>query len=120
MRIYLDDNIADPRFAAYLAKQGHEVTSPVDVGNEGITDARHLAYAITNSLVMLTRDVDDFDDLHELIVTAGGTHPGILLVHASDDPTRNLTPRGIATAIAKLEAAGVSVAHRIHALNHWR
>jgi hypothetical protein len=33
---------------------------------------------------------------------------------------RDLTPKGVATAIAKLEASDVLISNELHALNHWR
>jgi hypothetical protein len=69
---------------------------------------------------VLTRDAEDFQDLHDLIMAAGGHHPGILLVRFDRDPRHNLTDRGIATAISKLEASGVIIPDRIHVLNQWR
>ena len=49
-----------------------------------------------------------------------GHHAGILIVRFDNDPRHNLTDRGIATAISKLESSGVPIADRIHVLNQWR
>jgi hypothetical protein len=38
-----------------------------------------LIWAIGQAIPVLSRDTDDFEDLHELIVAAGGHHPGLLL-----------------------------------------
>ena len=69
---------------------------------------------------MLTRDSEDFEDLHELIMAAGGHHSGVLTVRFDNDPRHNLTDRGIASAINKLESSGVPIPDRIHVLNQWR
>jgi hypothetical protein len=45
---------------------------------------------------------------YDLVRASGGGHPGILLLHFDNDPTRDLPPRRVATAIAKLEASVVS------------
>jgi hypothetical protein len=42
------------------------------------------------------------------------------MVHFDNDPARDLTPRGIATAINKLESSGVEISNELHVLNHWR
>ena len=69
---------------------------------------------------MLTRDHEDFADLHDLIRAAGGRHPGILVVRFDNEPTHNLGERAIAAAMTKLEASGLAIADEIHVLNHWR
>ena len=58
--------------------------------------------------------------LHEVVQVAQGTHPGILIIRLDNDPTRDMTPRQIVTAIARLEAVGVPLANQIYILNHWR
>jgi hypothetical protein len=41
-------------------------------------------------------------------------------LHFDNDPTRDLTPRGTAAAIAKLENSGTVLSDNVHVLNHWR
>ena len=120
MKIYLDDNITDPRLADLLRKAGHDAIIPADVGTAGVLDARHLTYAIRHGVVILTQDHDDFAALHDLVTASGGSHPGIFVVRRDNDTTRDLTHRGIVTTITKLLAAGVAVAGQRHILNHWR
>jgi predicted nuclease of predicted toxin-antitoxin system len=120
MRIYLDDNIASPRLLDVLRRAGNEAIVPIDVGNSGVSDPRHLAYAIRQAYSLLTRDQKDFTDLHQLVQASGGRHPGILIACYDNDPTRDLTNRGIVTAISKLQASGAPLNDQIHILNHWR
>ena len=56
----------------------------------------------------------------DLILAAGGHHPGMLVVRFDSDPRHNLTHRGIASAINKLESSGVPIPDHIHVVNHWR
>jgi hypothetical protein len=70
--------------------------------------------------VFLSRNYDDFEELHDLIMEARGHHPGIHLVRQDNNPKRDLTPPGIVRAIGKLVAAGVPVADQCMILNHWR
>jgi hypothetical protein len=79
-----------------------------------------LIWAIAQTLPVLTRDYEDFEDLHDLVMSAGGHHPGMLVVRFDNDPRHNLTGRGIAGAINKLESSGVLIPDRIHVLNQWR
>jgi predicted nuclease of predicted toxin-antitoxin system len=120
MRIYLDDNAAERHLVTLLRKAGHSVTIPSEAGHTGATDPRHLLHAIGTACLLLTNDYADFTDLHELILGSGGGHPGILLVYSENDPTRDMTPRGITVAIGKLEASGMPLNNQLHVLNHWR
>jgi hypothetical protein len=116
----LDDNAADRRLVALLRKEGHSVTIPGDVGQAGATDPRHLLHAIRTGGLILTNDYSDFTDLYDLIIGSGGGHPGILLVYSENDPTRDMTHRGIAVAIKNLESSSVPLENELHVLNQWR
>jgi predicted nuclease of predicted toxin-antitoxin system len=120
MNIYLDDNLADHALVGLLSKAGHKVLRPGDVGLASVSDARHLENCIRNDFVMLSRDRDDFRDLHHLIQASGGRPPGILIVRLDNDSTRDMKPKHIAAAIRKLEVSGVAFANTIVILNHWR
>jgi hypothetical protein len=43
-----------------------------------------------------------------------------LIVRRENDPTRDLTAKGIVAAVRKLEAAGVPIENEYVVLNHWR
>ena len=120
MRLLLDENMSDRRLAARLRAQGHDLTLAADVGLLSASDARVLIFSIAQALPVLTQDSDDFEDLHDLVIAAGGHHAGILIVRFDNDPRHNLTDRGIATAISKLESSAVPIRDRIHVLNQWR
>jgi len=120
MIIALDDDSASRQLATILRKGGHDVSTPTDLGISGAPDAVHLTRAIRDGRVLHTRNARDFTLLHDLVRASGGSHPGIMLLHLDNDPTRDLTPRGIATAIAKLESSGVGLSGELHVLNHWR
>jgi predicted nuclease of predicted toxin-antitoxin system len=120
MNLYLDDNCAKISLANLLRRAGHIVTLPADVNLSGDTDARHLAACASADRVLMTRDHDDFLDLHDLILAARGQHSGILVVRTDNDPGRDMKDRDIVRAIANLEAAGVPIASEFHILNHWR
>ena len=83
-------------------------------------DPVHLTHAIRNGRQCLTRNYEDYEVLHNLIMQAQGKHPGILVVRRDNDPTRDLTPKGIVAAIRKLEAVGVPIENEYIVLNHWR
>ncbi|MCI0640807.1 MAG: DUF5615 family PIN-like protein [Gemmataceae bacterium] len=120
MRLYLDDDTAAPLLAKLLGKAGHDVQMPSDAGLAGAPDPVHLTRAIQGARACITKNHDDFWILHNLIQQAQGRHPGIFVVRQDNDPTRDLTPKGIVAAIRKLEAAGVPIQNEFIVLNHWR
>ena len=93
MNLYLDDDSADRRLATMLSDAGHSVVVPTEVQLTGAPDAKHLIYAMRQSLILLTRNHDDFLDLHEVVQTAEGMHPGILIVRLDNDPRHDMTRR---------------------------
>jgi hypothetical protein len=99
---------------------GHDPVLASDVALLSTSDAKVLHWAIVHAVPVLTRDHDDFEDLHDLVMAAGGHHSGILVVRFDNDPRHNLTDRGIGSAISKLESSGVPIADGIHVLNQWR
>jgi predicted nuclease of predicted toxin-antitoxin system len=120
MRLYVDDHLTDRRVVAQLQRTGHTVVLPAEVGHTGASDAQYFAQAIRHAAALLTRNYKDFIELHDLIRTAGGNHPGLLLVYLENDPTRDMTPRSIAEAVSRLETAAVPLVNHVYVLNHWR
>jgi predicted nuclease of predicted toxin-antitoxin system len=120
MNLYLDDNRIDARLHGLLRKAGHTVIRPADVRLSGSSDTKHLEHAVRNGLIILTADRLDFWELHELVLTSGGHHPGILLVRFDNDRSRDIRPHHIVRAIGKLERSGVPIADQVTVLNHWR
>jgi predicted nuclease of predicted toxin-antitoxin system len=120
MRLYLDDDSASPRLATQLRQAGHDVQIPADVGKTGENDPVHLIHAVRDDRTLLSKNYDDFEDLHDLVVAVKGHHPGILVIRQDNDPKRDLKNHDIVRAIGKLLAAGVPVADEYIVLNHWR
>jgi hypothetical protein len=103
-----------------LRKDGHQVVVPADASLSGAADPRHLLHAVQNDLVLLTRNHDDFLDLHHLIQATQGIHTGIVAIRSDNDPTRDMKDSDIARAIRNLEQSGVTTVNEFHVLNHWR
>jgi predicted nuclease of predicted toxin-antitoxin system len=120
MRILIDENMSNQRLGTRLQAAGHDVVLASDVGLLTVSDPRVLTWAVGQDRPVLTRDYEDFTDLHGLIMACGGHHPGLLIVRFDDDPRHNLTERGIVTAVKNLESSGISIPSQIHVLNHWR
>jgi predicted nuclease of predicted toxin-antitoxin system len=92
MHLYLDDDTADHRLVVLLTHAGHVVVVPASVQLSGAPDTRHFIHAMQRALVLVTRNHDDFLDLHEVVQAAHGTHPGILIIRFDNDPRRDMTP----------------------------
>jgi hypothetical protein len=121
MRLYIDDDSVDANLIRLLRRDGHDVQVPVDVGLAGSSDQAHLAHAIRNKRAILTRNSDDFEDLHDLVVFAAhGHHEGILVVLFDNNPRNNMSPGDIVRAVRNLENAGIAIADEYHELNHWQ
>lgn len=121
MRLYVDDDSVDPGLVRLLRRDGHDVQIPADVGRAGANDQSHLAHAIRDRRAILTRNYNDFEDLHDLVVSAAqGHHFGILVVLFDNNPRNNMSAGDIARAVRNLENAGVPIADAYHELNHWQ
>jgi predicted nuclease of predicted toxin-antitoxin system len=120
VRILIDENMSGSRLVVRLRSAGHDIVTAKDLGLASVSDARVLARAVAEDRAALTRDNEDFSDLHDLVVAVGGHHQGILVVLFDNDPRHNLTDRGIATALGNLQSSGIAVADQMHVLNHWR
>ncbi|HEY1860090.1 MAG TPA: DUF5615 family PIN-like protein [Gemmataceae bacterium] len=120
MRLYLDDDTASPPLANLLRKSGHDVCLPIEVNMFGSRDTDHFRFAVRESRVCMTRNYGDFKALHDLVLEVGGHHPGILVVRLDNDVRRDLKPGAIVRALAKLEAAEVSLVNQYIALNAWQ
>ena len=86
----------------------------------GQPDPVHLTRAICDGHVCLTKNYDDFWLLHNLLMQAKGDYPGIIVIRQENDPTRDLSAKGIVVAIRKLEMSGAPIGNEYIVLNHWR
>jgi len=120
MLLYLDDDSIRTVLIRRLMSEGHDLLIPTEAGIAGQEDPTHLMCAIRTGRALLTHNYDDFTLLHDLVMLAGGHHPGILIVRRDNDPTRDMSPIGIARAIHNMVPSGVPVPDSLHILNHWR
>jgi hypothetical protein len=119
MRLYLDEDSASQHLLRVLRQAGHDVESPREAQFIGRPDPVHLIHCIDVQRILVSKNYDDFELLHYLVLRAGGRHPGILAIR-KDNSRRDMSPSRIATAIAKLSAAGIGVENEFIILNHWR
>jgi len=116
LRIYLDDCAYDKVLAKLLQNAGHEIVIPADAGISGRPDIVHWEYARTHDLVVLTKNPDDFEQLHQ----ASQDHAGVFALYQDNDPSRDMTYVEIVRAIDNLEKAGIPIKGTFHILNAWR
>ncbi len=119
LNLYLDDCANADLLALLLRQAGHTVVRPADAGTSGVDDDVHLAYAVKNDLILVTKDPDDFHALHRQTPT----HHGIFGVYQDNDVTRDMSAADIVTAIERIEAAAqhsYPIPGEFHNLNLWR
>ena len=120
MRLYLDEDTAAALLVQLLRNAGHDVEVPAGAGLLGEWDPVQLTYAVKEDRAVLTRNYEDFEDLHNLLQVGQGHHPGILVIRRDDNPRRNMSPRDIVRALRNLEVAGVPIADQYIELNGWQ
>ena len=120
MLLYIDDDSVDRVLIRRLTDNGYKTLTPSLAGTAGQADPVHFMCAIRAGSVVLTRDYDDFKLLHDLVLLAGGHHPGILVVRRDNDPKRDMSPRAIVRAIQNLTASDMAIADSFNVLNQWR
>ncbi len=120
MRIYLDDDSVGNTLVRQLRQSGNDVRLPIEIGLAGAHDATHLQFAIKESRTLLSRNHDDFEAIHNLVMEVHGHHFGILMVRFDNNPKRDLDARGIVRAVRRLQAANIPVANQFLFLNQWR
>ena len=112
--LYLDDCVNSDLLADLLDKAGHRVVRPETVGIAWENDEVHFAYALSNNLILITKNSDDFEASH----LADPNHPGIFAVYQDNDATRDMKDWDIVAAIARIEAAvGYPIAGEFHSLD---
>ncbi len=115
-KIYLVDCAYAKELVRLLEAVGHQVTTPRQAGTMCREDEAHFRYAADNSLVLLTKNPDDFLELHK----NDSNHTGILVIYQDNDPDRDMDHAEIVRAIANLEQASVGFTGSCHVLNAWR
>ena len=120
LSLYLDDCADDGTLAALLHRAGYNVHTPRAAGTSGVSDEEHLDHAARQGYILLTKDPDDFVDLHNHWQALHRTHAGILLIYEEKEVSKNMSRAQIVVAIDNLVASGSPIANEIHTLNHWR
>ncbi len=120
LSLYLDDCADDDTLAAHLRLAGHRVLTPRIAGTSGVSDREHLDYAARHNYTLLTKDPDDFIELHDQWQMTNRTHSGILLIYEDKEASKNMSRAQIVAAVNNLIASGIPITSAIHLLNQWR
>lgn len=95
---------------------------PADAGLVGHADEEHLRHAARHGLIVLTKNPQDFLDLHDAWRAAGHDHPGIFLVYQDNDVSRDMSDPDIVRAVANVEDVhgGGGIANEVFSLNQYQ
>jgi len=115
LRLLLDENSRAKKLVSLLKQAGHDSLTVNQAGLMGKADSIVLDFARQEGRILLTRNCDDFCNLH----AANSSHPGILAVYQEPNPAKNLTYAKIVSAIANLEAAKFDLKGQFILLNQW-
>jgi uncharacterized protein with PIN domain len=115
LQLLLDEDSQAKYLVSLLRAVGHDVITVNEAGLGGRPDANVLDYARQQARVLLTRNCDDFEELHQ----AKPTHPGILAVYQNPDLAKNMSYQSIVGAISNLEVAGYALDNQFVILNQW-
>ena len=117
LRLYLDDCAYSKLLLQILQAppQRHTVAIPEEAGLRGAPDPEHFAYARAHSMILVTKNPDDFEALHR----QQPDYPGIFAIYQDND-SRDMSYAEIAQAIANIVAAEVPITGTFHTLNRWR
>ena len=116
IRLFVDEDLQAKRLVRMLRLAGHDVMTTTEAGLDGASDESVLGRAFCERRSVLTRNADDFREMHE----SGLNHAGILAVFEGRQAGKNMSRDDIVQAIANLEAAGLDIAGQFISLNAWK
>lgn len=116
LRMLLDEDSQAKYLVNLLEAAGHNVVTVNVAGLMNRSDSNVLDYARQDERILLTRNCNDFQELHQ----ANSVHPGILAVYQGSDPSKNMSYQEIVKAIANLELVDYSLNNQFVILNQWK
>jgi hypothetical protein len=116
VKLLVDEDSQSKRLLALLREYGHDVVSASEMGLNGLPDRQVLLAAFEAGRVLLTRNPQDFLDLHEQEVE----HAGILIVNQDRVQSKNMNRDDIARAIHNLESTEWPLDRQLVRLNDWQ
>lgn len=111
----LDEDSQAKYLVSLLQAAGHDVVTAKAANLINRLDSIVLDYAKQHERVLLTRNCNDFQELHQV----NSEHSGILAVYQNSDVSKNMSYLAIVKAIANLEAAAYPLKNQFVILNQW-
>jgi hypothetical protein len=116
LRLLVDEDMASKALVGLLRQHGHDIRTAGEAGLLASPDGDVIQLAYEEGRVLLTGNGADFALLHR----DGTQHAGVLAVYRDRDPSKDMSRRDIARALANVEAAGMDLHGQFVALNDWR
>ena len=113
--LLVDEDSQAKYLISLLKAAGHDVLSINAADIAGFSDDKVLEYARQHDRILLTRNCDDFQSLHQ----ANSNHPGILAIYQDAEPAKNMSYQAIVKAISNIETTGLEIASQFAVLNQW-
>lgn len=115
LRLLLDEDSQAKYLVNLLQVAGHDVVTVNATGLVNRPDSDVLDYARQDNRVLLTRNCNDFQELHQ----TNPEHFGILAVYQDFNSSKNMSYQAIVKAIANLEAADYPIKNQFVIVNQW-
>ena len=115
LRLLLDEDSQAKYLVNLLRAAEYDVITVKEVGLGSHSDLAVLTYAGQQGRVLLTRNCEDFQELHQ----ASPVHQGILAVYQNPGSSKNMSYQAIVKAIANLEKANYVLENQFVILNQW-
>ncbi|MEL7406273.1 MAG: DUF5615 family PIN-like protein, partial [Cyanobacteria bacterium J06558_2] len=112
LRLLIDEDSQDKVLIRLLRKAGHDVITVKEADLMNQPDTTIFCHGMDENRIVLTRNCQDFKDLHE----ANPNHPGILAVYQEANSWKNMSFKIIVKAIFNLENANVPIANQFISL----
>lgn len=116
LRLLLDEDTQDKDLVKQLRSSDHDVTTVNELGLRTLDDREILSAAWADHRLLVTYNVDDFQNLH----AAGVDHRGIAAICRGADPAKDMSISDIVRALGNIEASGIPVSSQLLILNHWQ
>lgn len=115
LRLLIDEDSQAKLLITLLKQASHDIITVNEESLSGQPDEIVFDYAQREKRLILTRNYDDFQALHN----ANPNHSGILVICEDQNTSKNLSFKEIVKALANLETANIPLANQFIALNHW-
>ncbi len=116
LTLLLDEDSQAKFLVRLLEASGHNVLTVNGAEISGSSDSDVLDYARQHNRILLTRNCDDFQSLHQ----SNSNHSGILAVYQGAEPAKNMSYQDIVKAISNLESANLPLHSQFVVLNQWK